>query len=121
MAYRSLKEYRAEYLAALKADPNDPRHGTTTGYTYGCNCDRCRLAAKKANVKRVRTKKPTGLHARWAAADARRKATGEKWAAEREGHGTLEKYAEGCRCRECRSARIRARVCGDKAVRRVTE
>ena len=28
-------------LAELEADPDDPRHGTYTGYCYGCRCDRC--------------------------------------------------------------------------------
>lgn len=105
-----LKEQRARCLAEMKANPKDPRHGTATGYTYGCKCDRCRAASKKATVK-----------SRWAEADARRKAVGERWAAEREGHGTLERYEGGCRCRECKSARVRARVCGGKEARRVTE
>ena len=31
-------------LAELRADPSDRRHGTATGYNYGCRCDRCRAA-----------------------------------------------------------------------------
>lgn len=29
------------YLAELEADENDRRHGTQTGYAYGCRCERC--------------------------------------------------------------------------------
>lgn len=34
------------YLAQMLADPYDARHGTTTGYQYGCRCERC-LEAKR--------------------------------------------------------------------------
>src|SRR5262249_12949164 len=31
----------------LGDNPDDPRHGTTTGrFTYGCECERCKSAAK---------------------------------------------------------------------------
>lgn len=28
-------------LAEMQANPEDPRHGTKTGYAYGCRCERC--------------------------------------------------------------------------------
>ena len=28
-------------LEKLLRDPEDPRHGTVTGYNYGCRCERC--------------------------------------------------------------------------------
>lgn len=38
------KQFRAERLAEMKADPNDRSHGKLTGYTYGCRCAKCRGA-----------------------------------------------------------------------------
>lgn len=31
-------------IAEMRADPLDRRHGTVTGYNYGCRCGRCRAA-----------------------------------------------------------------------------
>ena len=31
-------------LIAMCDDPMDKRHGTTTGYKYGCRCNRCKSA-----------------------------------------------------------------------------
>lgn len=34
------RQYR-KALEELETDLKDPRHGTHTGYLYGCRCDRC--------------------------------------------------------------------------------
>ena len=36
----------------LRLDPDDPRHGTYTGYSKGCRCDRCKLVYKRYNAER---------------------------------------------------------------------
>ena len=33
---------REKRSADMEADPEDPRHGTFTGYNCGCKCERCR-------------------------------------------------------------------------------
>lgn len=50
------KERTVRYLAELLANPKDPRHGTTTGYTYGCRCVACATAAREQRKKRAAKK-----------------------------------------------------------------
>lgn len=41
------------------ADMDDPRHGTASGYTYGCRCARCRMAGREASRRpRPRREEP---------------------------------------------------------------
>ena len=39
---------RARRLERMRRDPADPLHGTVTGYSYGCRCERCREARHEA-------------------------------------------------------------------------
>lgn len=35
----------------LLRNPDDPRHGSKTGYDYGCRCDRCKAAKSDADKR----------------------------------------------------------------------
>lgn len=37
-----------KYRQQMADNPNDRRHGTTTGYVYGCRCERCVEASRAA-------------------------------------------------------------------------
>lgn len=49
---RQHSDCKRRNLEMMRANPGDPRHGTWTGYSYGCRCDRCRAAAKRKNALR---------------------------------------------------------------------
>lgn len=86
---------RAKSLAEMQADPHDRRHGTRTGYLYGCRCDRCRRAQRDYSSsfsgEYRKAKQFKQFKELLADPDDPR-------------HGTKTGYAYGCRCEECRKA-----------------
>lgn len=44
-------------LREMEADCNDPRHGTRTGYVYGCRCERCSYAESEYQAEYRRAMK----------------------------------------------------------------
>lgn len=52
-------ECKARNLAAMERDPNDRRHGTCTGWRYGCRCDECR-EAHRVEISRYRHNRKGG-------------------------------------------------------------
>jgi hypothetical protein len=53
----------ARRLAAMQEDPKDPKHGTPTGYTYGCRCEECRKA-NSARMKAERARRKASIRGR---------------------------------------------------------
>lgn len=45
------RERRMGYLRLLRKSEGHPLHGTTTGYGYGCRCDRCIEAERAYRAK----------------------------------------------------------------------
>lgn len=52
-----VREKCARQREALRRNPDDPRHGTRTGYTYGCKCAACKEAARLYMKKRKETRR----------------------------------------------------------------
>ena len=88
---RSIKERNARYLAEMRADPSDPRHGKVGGYSYGCRCERCRAVyseymrarLEQNRKKRLKEMQDNPHHPK---------------------HGTMAGYQYGCRCEDCKKA-----------------
>lgn len=80
----------ATCLAEMQANPDDPRHGSATGYTYGCRCEACAEARRAYEVQ----KKARVLQALLADPDDSR-------------HGSTYGYQCGCRCTACTEANRR--------------
>lgn len=53
MMHRERTNHVGKALAEMLTDPDDPRHGTSTGYSYGCRCERCRSAARDRRLARA--------------------------------------------------------------------
>lgn len=45
---------RDRILQQMQTDPGHEKHGTPTGYTYGCRCERCREAQAERKRKYAR-------------------------------------------------------------------
>jgi hypothetical protein len=76
----------------MSLDPDDPRHGTVTGYSnHDCRCASCREAWRVWSAQR-RRRRGVPTWAEHVAALPKRK------------HGRRGTYAKGCRCDECREA-----------------
>lgn len=82
-------------LEDMVADPSDRRHGTATGYRYGCRCEKCRAAAREARRKGALRQRE------------RREEVLADMSADpgHPSHGTYAGYNHyGCRCDSCRRA-----------------
>lgn len=82
------KLYYVGELEKLKDNPDDPRHGTSSGYHIGCRCDRCKEFYRldhKAKINRYLSEMNENPN------DYR--------------HGTYAGYTYGCRCDACKRAK----------------
>ena len=62
-AREAVRRSRERGLRQLQEDPEDPRHGTATGYIYGCRCESCREywnGMRHAQGTKARESKRTG-------------------------------------------------------------
>lgn len=62
-AREAVRRSRERGLRQLQEDPEDPRHGTATGYIYGCRCESCREywnGMRRAQDTKARERKRTG-------------------------------------------------------------
>jgi hypothetical protein len=89
MPYKNAEDRRSSRLRVqqralqqMLADAEDQRHGTITGYSYGCRCAECTRAVREH-------------HRAWSGGKARQPLT----------HGTPTMYTNhGCRCESCTAA-----------------
>ena len=81
------KRQEGKILDEMQHDRRDPRHGTNTGYGYGCRCDRCKEAHRLYGREIHERHKEELLND---PTDPR--------------HGTTTGYSYGCRCERCRAA-----------------
>lgn len=79
-----VRENRKKHLKAMLENPDDKRHGTRTGYLYGCRCEKCSGTwsdRQKDYYKRLLVRLEDPNH---------------------ELHGTTTGYNAGCRCEKCK-------------------
>jgi len=83
-------------LEKLLADPNDHRHGTTTGYDYGCRCLKCKAASSDYYRKKT-GRAPRKKKLDWVEIKAAMRADPSN-----PNHGTIAGYVKyDCRCPRC--------------------